>query len=95
MLDSQRNRYFAGSANTKGTATARWDYETFAIEGDTYAYLVQERLHWRWSEPANLTVNGPVKYAEQKRKLYVIDNEGNEHEMEIVTKILKVGDPAA
>jgi hypothetical protein len=35
VLDSQRNRYFASSANMKGTATAGWDYETFAIEGDT------------------------------------------------------------
>ena len=93
VLDSQQNRYFPASANTKRTATG-WEYEMFAIEGDTYAYLAQERLHWRWSEPANLTVSGPVKYAEQKRKLFVIDNAGNEHEMEIVTKILKVGDPA-
>lgn len=110
VLDSQRNRYFAGrvgSANTTGTAQANGNYgtyqgntnssqtavyrvyETFFIEGDTYAYLAQERLKWRWSKPANLTVNGPVKYAVEKRKLFVMDEDGKEHEMEIVKKILR------
>jgi hypothetical protein len=64
-------------------------YETFLIEADTYAYFAQERLHWRWSKPANLTVNGPVKYAVEKRKLFVVDDDGKEHEMEIVKKVLR------
>lgn len=110
VLDSQRNRYFAGTvgnANTTGTAQANGNYgtyqgntnssqtavyrvyETFFIEGDTYAYLAQERLHWKWSKPANLTINGPVKYAVEKRKLFVIDEDGKEHEMEIEKKILR------
>jgi len=91
LLDSQRNRYFAGTvgnANTTGTAQANGNYgtyqgntntsqvaayrvyETFLIEGATHAYLAQERLRWRWSKPANLTVNGPVKFAVEKRKLF-------------------------
>jgi hypothetical protein len=110
VLDSERNRYFAGtvgSANTTGTAQANGNYgtyqgnttssqravyrvyETFFIEGETYAYVAQERLQWRWSKPANLTVNGPVKYAVEKRKLFVIDEDGKEHEMEILKKILR------
>jgi hypothetical protein len=110
VLDSQRNRYFAGTvgdASTTGTAQTSGDYgtyqgnttssqtavyrvyETFFIEGDTHAYLVQERLRWRWSKPANLTVNGPVKFAVDKRKLFVIDEDGKEHEMEIVKKVLR------
>jgi len=110
LLDSQRNRYFAGTvgnANTTGTVQASGDYgtyqgttntsqvavyrvyETFLIEGETHAYLAQERLRWRWSKPANLTVNGPVKFAVEKRKLFVIDEEGKEHEMEIVNKVLR------
>lgn len=65
-------------------------YEDFVIEGDKYVYLAQERLHWRWSKPANLTVNGPVKYAVETRNLFVMDEDGKEHEMEIVKKTLKV-----
>lgn len=110
VLDSQRNRYFAGtvgSANTTGTAQTSGDYgtyqgntsssqmavyrvyQTFLIEGETHAYLAQERLRWKWSKAANLTVNGPVKFAVEKRKLFVIDEDGKEHEMEIVKKVLR------
>jgi hypothetical protein len=96
VLDTQRNRYFAGTvgsrsasgtATTTGTATANggmatgttttsgtaWGthsstavyriFETFVIEGEDYAYVASERLRWRWSHPANLAINGPVKYA--------------------------------
>lgn len=115
VLDSQRNRYFAGTvgnANTTGTAQANGNYgtyqgqtttsqtavyrvyETFVIEGDTYAYVAQERLRWKWSKPANLTMNGSVKFAIEKRKLFVIDDDGKEHEMEIVKRILKPPAPA-
>jgi hypothetical protein len=79
---------YQGNTNSSQTAIYRV-FETFLIEGDTYAYLAQERLRWRWSKPANLTVNGPVKYAVEKRKLFVIDDDGKEHEMEIIKRILK------
>jgi hypothetical protein len=36
-----------------------------------------------------LTVNGPVKYAVEKQTLFVIDEDGKEHEMEIVKKTLR------
>jgi hypothetical protein len=65
-------------------------YQDFVIAGDQYVYLAQERLKWRSSKPADLTVNVKVKYAVEKRKLYVIDDEGKEHEMEIVKKTLRV-----
>jgi hypothetical protein len=111
VLDSQRNRYFAGTVGTdstmpglgnpdgpwatfpKTTNTSRTavyrTYETFLIEGDKYAYVAQERLRTKWSKPANLTINGPVKYAVEKQTLFVIDDDGKEHEMEIIKKILR------
>ena len=109
VLDSQSQRYFAGtvgSGSTNGTvntdtgtyhdqsnnsSTAIYRvYETFLIEGDQYVYLAQEHLRWRWSKAANVTVNGPVKYAVEKRKLYVVDEDGKEHEMDIVKKTLRL-----
>ena len=111
VLDSQRQRYFAGTVgngSTSGTvngdtgafhgqtddsSTAVYRVvEDFVIEGDEYVYLAQEHLRWRWSKAANVTVNGPVKYAVEKRKLYVMDEDGKEHEMEIVKKTLRVTD---
>src|SRR5262249_11088562 len=94
VLDTERNRYFAGTvgsdsasgtATTTGSATASggmatgtattagtaWGthsstavyrvFETFVIEGEDHVYVASERLRWRWSKPANLAVNGPVK----------------------------------
>lgn len=110
VLDSERQRYFAGTvgnSNTNGTVNSSGGYsgyssgsqtavyrvfETFVIEGDQYVYLAQERLRWRWSKAANVTVNGPVKYAIDKRKLYVMDEDGKEHEMEIIKKTLRIPD---
>lgn len=85
---------YQGQTNTSQTAVYRV-YETFLIEGDTHAYLAQQRLRWRWSKPANLTVNGPVKFAVEKRKLFVIDDDGKEHEMEIIKQVLKPAGQAA
>lgn len=80
---------YNGSATESETAIYRV-YQNFLIEGDQYVYLAQEHLKWRWSKPADLTVNGKVKYAVVKRKLYCIDDEGKEHEMDIVKKTLRL-----
>jgi hypothetical protein len=82
---------YTGNGSSSSTAIYR-TYETFVIDGDQYVYLAQERIRFRWSKPANVTVNGPVKYAVEKRKLFVMDEDGKEHEMEIVKKTLRVAD---
>jgi hypothetical protein len=87
------NGTYQGTTTSTDTAVYRV-YETFIIEGETYAYVAQERLRWKWSKPANLTMNGPVKYAVEKRKLYVIDDDGKEHKMEVVKRVLKQPDAA-
>jgi hypothetical protein len=58
------------------------------IEGDKYVCLAQERLRWRSSKAAN-------KYAVEKRNLFVIDEDGKEHEMEIIKKRLRLPDQGA
>lgn len=82
------NGSYSGNSSSSETAVYRV-YQNFQIEGEQYVYLAQEHLKWRWSKPADLTVNGKVKYAVEKRKLFVIDDEGKDHEMEIVKKVLK------
>ena len=64
-------------------------YETIVIDADTHVYVVQQRLKSRRSKAAMLTVNGPVKFAVEKRKLFVIDDEGKENELAIVKRVLK------
>jgi hypothetical protein len=66
-------------------------YQDFQFEGEKKVYAARERLTWCWSKEANLTVNGPVKFSVDKRerKLFVIDDKGKEHEMEIISKALR------
>ena len=64
-------------------------YENFIIEGDDMVYVTQERIRWRWSKAAHVTVNGEVKYYVDKRKLHVLDDDGKEHVIEIVKQIQK------
>ena len=108
VLDSQRASYYRGTfdnantsvsgnqASTYGSQTAVYAvYENFMIEGPMYAYFAQERLRFKWNKPANLTVNAPVKFAVEKRKLYVIDNDGKEHEMEVTKQVAGQTHPLA
>jgi hypothetical protein len=64
-------------------------YETILIEGETRVYSVQEQLRGNILKLPTLAVNGPVKYVAEKRHLYLIDEDGEEHESEIVTQVLR------
>lgn len=77
-----------GSTNSSSTAIYK-TYQTYIIDAGTYVYIAQERLRWKWSKPATLTVNGPVKYVLDKNKVYVLGEDEKEHEAELLKKILK------
>lgn len=64
-------------------------YNTVIIEGATHGYVARQRKRFGWSKLANLTVNGPVKFTIEKRNLYLIDDDGKEHKLEIVKQVLK------
>jgi hypothetical protein len=79
---------YGSNTNTSQTAVYKV-YETFVIEGQNHVYLAQQRLRWRWSKPANLTVNGPIKFAVEKRKMFIVDDDDKEHELEIQKRVLR------
>ena len=70
-------------------------YENLIIEGDDMVYVTQERLRWRWSKAARVTVNGEVEYYADGEKLHVLDNDGKEHVIEIVKQIQKNKQPTS
>ena len=87
------NSTYTGNTNSSENAVYRV-YQNYEIEGDQYVYLAEEHIRWRWSKGADVAVNEKVKFAVEKRNLYVIDDEGKEHKMEIVKRILKDSAPA-
>ena len=80
-----------GKAKNKGnktdysqttTSTTTEDYDTFqvyTIQGDSKTYVARERLNFPWSKPANVTVGEKIKYAVEKNKLYLLDDDGKQH----------------
>lgn len=95
LLDTDRNRYFAGTFTPPGpNGPGQFGYplyrafQDYVIDVGTYVYVAEERVRPK-SKPVNLVINAAVKYAIEKRKLYVIDNDGKEHEAQIVKQILK------
>lgn len=55
------------------------------IETDTLTYTVSEID----GNPANLTVNHPVKFAVEDTKLFLTDERGKEHRTKIVKKAMR------
>jgi len=62
---------------------------TLVIEGETHVYTSQQKLPWPWSKPANISINGPVKFRVEREKLFVVDEDGREHTLIITKKVLK------
>lgn len=100
VVNTERLSAYAGQVGdshttygtTTGSSTAVYQVaQEYTIEVANYIYVAHERLRWRWSEPADLTVNGPVKVAVdlKKKTLYLVGDDGKEHEADIVKKILK------
>lgn len=82
--------YGTYSGTTTGSETAVYRvYQTYVIESDAYVYVARERLRWRWSKPANLTINGPIRFAVEKGHMFILDEDGKEHEARMTKKILK------
>lgn len=79
---------YQGQTTTSETAIYR-AYNTVVVEGETHVYVARQRKRWRWSKVANVTVNAPVQFAVEKRKLYLLDDNGEEHQLEIVKQVLK------
>src|SRR5690349_1450044 len=95
LLDTDRNRYFAGTytpSTVNGPGTFGYPLyrfvQDYVIDAGVYIYVAEERIRPK-SKRVNLIVNTSVKFAVEKRRLFVIDNDGKTHEAQIVKQILK------
>jgi hypothetical protein len=68
------------------TSLAYRTWQQFTIEGEGYSYVVV-CLIYRKHTP-NVTVNGPIHYAMDKGKFYMLDDDGKYFEMTVLEKAL-------
>jgi hypothetical protein len=88
MIDTQISTRYAGQTGANGsTDPINIVWQTVVIAGDDYTYAAERTLRWRWSKPAALTVNAPVKFAVEKQKLFLVDDSGKEYELYIDKRI--------
>jgi hypothetical protein len=103
LLSIDESRYLwgtTGSADTEGKASDSGDYsgatrtdsaalytiyQIYTIESDSYIYVVRERQR----KPAPLTVNGPIRYAIEKDRVFILDENSKVHEAMLRKKTLK------
>ena len=73
------------SENTTTTSSNNDDtYQVYTIKAPRTTYLVSEKLWFPWSKPASVTVGGPVKYAIDGNKMYLLGTDSKEHKGTIV-----------
>lgn len=85
---------YGGYGPTVGTATAtrmRIVWLGYRIEGNGYIFKVACPLT---KHKPNVTVHGPVKYAQEAGKFYMLDEDGREFKMFVAEKALKQETPA-
>ena len=59
------------------------------VDGGDKIYAISRLLKYRWNKEANVTVNGPVKFAIEGNHMYLLDDDGREHKAKIIKKTLK------
>jgi PEGA domain len=72
-----------------GTQSGRVEIWTYAIDDGTFVWVATRDLRLRWDKPFKTTVNKPLKFAVEKSDVYVLDEDGKEHKLELKKKIAK------
>ena len=78
------------SGQSTSTETPNYDdYVSYSVEAGEFTYTAKQHLLFPWSKPANVAVGGQLKYAAEKDKLYLLDDDGKESSAKIVKKAVK------
>lgn len=78
------------SEQSTATKTQNYDYyAVYAIQAGNIVYTARQHLMFDFSKPANVTLGEKLKYAVEKDKLYMVDDNGKEFSAKIVKKALK------
>ena len=89
--DWQDGKTLSSERREGACAKTTCTFQEFQIAGEKKIYTAREIIRFNWSKEANLTVNSHVRFAVDvhERKLFVIDEDGKEHGMEILSKSLR------
>jgi len=94
LLSIADNGYFANATYSSDSANSPYTYDNYVIESQFCVYLVQ-RMRPKTSAPARLPGAAVLKFAVEKNKLWVLDQENTEYETKVVKLAQKDESPIA
>jgi len=63
--------------------TLRNDVTYYTIDDGKYFWVVSRRMKKKDDKPLKLTIDGPVKFAIEKKACYLLDEQGEEHKLTV------------
>ena len=88
LIDISTEPYTYGGMASGTGSVHQGERITYRIDGEKYIY-VAAHTHRRNDKALPLTVNDKIKFAVEKDKVYILDEDGKEHELKFVKKTLK------
>jgi hypothetical protein len=85
LIDIKSEAYATGTV-LGGTASK--ERISYVIDAGQYTYTFSH-LHFRHDKAMPVTVNAVIKFAIEKNKVYILDEDGKEHELKFEKKALK------
>ena len=79
---------FTVTSRIAGVTDTPYTYDNFVIESPFVAYLVQ-RMRPKTSPPVRLPGTQPLKFAVDKGKMWVLDEQGVEYETKVIKLLQK------
>lgn len=92
QVKDKGNKTDYSSNSTTTTSDNVETYQMYTIESEKVVYVASEHLLFPWSKPANVNVGEHVKYAVEKGKIIILDDDNKEHKATIVKTSMKQGD---
>lgn len=78
------------SEQSTSTKNQNYDYYAiYAVQAGDIIYTARQHLLFSFSKPANIALGEKLKYAVEKDKLYMLDDDGKEFSAKVVKQALK------
>src|SRR5690348_16998437 len=88
LIEVSNEPYTYGSVVNGTGGIHQGEYITYRIDDGRYIYTAKHS-HRRHDKGLSVTVNDKIKFAIEKEKVYILDEDGKEHELKFVKKTLK------
>lgn len=88
LIDISSEPYVVGGVFEGTGSVQQRERIKYRIDDGTYIYTASH-IHRRRDNALPLTINAKVKFAIEKSRFYILDEDGEDHELKLEKKVLK------